>query len=169
MYLIRLYHYSKFLFFVFIFFICSQLYINSKIGVTATPFLHYGMYSAKSGLPSSVEVWEIEVNNKKVALQKLHPKIVDNILEPLNIFYNLAFDSGIVYQSKRLLTAISLPFNEANFHSSITKEQFQSSYLTHLRQILNISIDEVKVYRNTYNVRGSNFIQTRKLLFMLCR
>jgi hypothetical protein len=169
MFLRKLYHANKLLFSLVILFICSQLYINAKVGVVATPFMHYGMYSVRSNLALTVDVWELEANAKKIELQKLHPKTVDNILEPLNVFYNLPYDSGIAYQSKRFLTAIFLPFNEANFHSSITKEQFQNSYLKHLHAILNIPVTEVKVYRNTYTVNGSKFIELRKSLFLICR
>jgi hypothetical protein len=168
MFLRKLYHANKLLFSLVILFICSQLYINAKVGVVATPLMHYGMYSVRSNLPLTVDVWEVEINGKKIELQKLHPKTVDNILQPLNIFYNLPYDSGIAYQSKRFLTAVFLPFEESNFHSSLTKEQFENSYRKHLNNILKVHVNQVRVYRSTYAINGSKFIEFRKSLFLVC-
>jgi len=166
MYLRKLYYFNKFLFFSAILFICCQLYINAKVGVVATPFLHYGMYASKANVPASVEVWEIDINNKKIDFQKFNPKTVDNIMEPLIKFNNLQYEEGITYQSKRFLTAVSLPFTDANFHSSLTKKQFDQFYTKHLSSVLNIFIKSLKVYKSNYDVKGSSFTQTSKTLFI---
>lgn len=168
MYLKKVFHYSRFLFFLTILFTGIQLYINLKVGVTATPFLHYGMYSSKYFLPSSIEVWELVVNTKKLNLQGYHPKIVDKILEPLNIFYKLPYDSGITYQTRRFLTVVSMPYKEANFHQNLTEEKFKKAYLKHLNMVLNVTIREIIVYRNTYSVTGADFKLTRKNHQLTC-
>ena len=166
LYFSKLYKNSKLLLLFFIFFIVAQLYINFKVGVVATPFLHYGMYSAKSDIPAAVEAWEIEIDNKRVELQALHQKSVDNLTDPLSKFYNLSNDSAVLYQTKRFLEAAYLPFNETNFHYSLSKEEFTRFYAKHLSKVLNVPVNDFKVYKSIYSVRKADFILISKNLFI---
>ncbi len=61
---------DKLLFAVFLVFIIGQIFFTYK-GVETFPFLHYGMYSAKVLKPDTLEVTELKVDNRIIAIASL--------------------------------------------------------------------------------------------------
>lgn len=61
---------DKLLFMVFVLFIAGQIFFTYK-GVETFPFLHYGMYSAPVAKPDTLEVTELKVDSRGVAISSL--------------------------------------------------------------------------------------------------
>lgn len=156
MYLVKLYKWNKALFVLTIFLICTQLFINLKRGMTATPFLHYGMYSQKFHLPKEIQVWEIYIDNRRLELSGLSPKNVDNIIEPARIFYSNR-NSKELYETtiKRVLTSLKISPAKNEFDTDIPTPAFKEWFKTRLQNILNKNISNIKVYQNTYAVNDT--------------
>lgn len=164
MYLAKLYKWNKVLFVLAVFLVCTQLFINLKRGMTATPFLHYGMYSQKFHLPKEIQVWEVYIDNKRLELSELSAKNVDNIIEPARIFYSNQ-SSRELYETtiKRILAFLKMSAAEKEFDTDIATQAFQEWFKTRLQNILNKNISNIKVYQNTYAVNDTSLakIQTQ--------
>ena len=165
MYLIKLYKWNKALFVLAVCLVCTQLFINLKRGMTATPFLHYGMYSQRFHLPKEMQVWEVYVDNKRLELSNLSAKNVDNIIEPARIFYENK-SSKELYETtiKRILSSLKMFQGEKEFDQGISKQVFEEWYKTRLQNILNKNISNVKVYQNTYAVKNTSLTKTQTQL-----
>jgi len=61
---------DKLLFVVFILFVIGQVFFTYK-GVETFPFLHYGMYSTPVAKPDTLEVTELKVDSRGVAISSL--------------------------------------------------------------------------------------------------
>ncbi len=164
MYLLKLYKWNKSLFIFFVCFICIQLFINFKQGITATPILHFGMYSGKFNLPKEITVWELHIDGRRLELSDFSAKNVDNFIQPVQMFSSIK-ENKELYETtiKRLLAGLKIRSNEKYFDPSISTEDFKRWYKNRLRNILKKDITTINVYQNLYSVNGAtlNKIQTQ--------
>jgi hypothetical protein len=77
---------DKLLFVVFILFVIGQVFFTYK-GVETFPFLHYGMYSAPVAKPDTLEVTELKVDSRRVAISSL-PDAQKSFVESSFNWYN---------------------------------------------------------------------------------
>lgn len=148
-------------------FFCCQVYINCKQGVTAMPFLHYGMYAGKFPVAGTIEPWELEVNGRPVDLGSFHGKTVDYIIEPLKIYLDLGTTGKAMFHSHidRFLKPLHLPHSIEQFDPAISHAAFSRWYTQRLSSLLDVQVREVSVYKNTYSVDGARFARIKQILF----
>lgn len=167
MYLLKLFRYNKWLFGFVTTFILVQLFINVKQGLTATPVLHYGMYSGKFFLPDSISTWFIEVNGHPINLTGLSGKRVDHVFEPLNAYYDINVHGINLYHShiEKYLAVFMIPSRKDTFAPALSRNSFLNWYKQNLEDVLKQKITQIRIYRCNYNRQGANFIQTSQQLY----
>ena len=165
MFLPKLFRHNKLLFLFFICYAFAQLFINVKRGLVATPFLHYGMYSGYMGRANEIDIWEVEVNREKISLIDYNGKIADQVIEPLRLYEQLG-NSNLLYHShiSRFLQPFHLAFDSTAFVCHLANKDFIRWYKNHLSKIIGKNIYELRVFKNSYLVKGSNFHRAKQSL-----
>lgn len=165
MYLHRLYKFSKPAFLMIVLCAVVQLFINLKQGITATPFLHFGMYAATFSMPRFVDVWEFEVNGSRLDFSDLPAYKTDYIVEPVNRYYQNR-QGNDVYTSTigRLLSKAYVPHSPAAFNVNISKQAFYNWYLNRVSSLLGKRVATIKVYKTHYLLSGSELQQQQSKL-----
>src|SRR5215218_4979778 len=116
MYLIKLYKHNRILFIFILGFAFCQLFINFKRGLTSYPFLHYGMYSGVFPNYETIDVWEVEVNGKKLDLKVFDPKNTDHIIEPVKIYNQLQSSNELYYSHiNKFLKHLPITYDSTSF------------------------------------------------------
>jgi hypothetical protein len=165
MFLKKVYKKNRLLFWGMAAFATCQLFINYKVGLTATPFLHYGMYSSPFLPYKSINVWELEINGKKQTLSGYHPRIVEQILEPVKVYLEQAYSNSL-YDSHIKHFLKLLPLDSNSFTSHVTKKEFSDWYKQHLTRITNKEVTTVKVFESQYLVKKSSLTYNHKSLLL---
>lgn len=137
--------------------------------MTATPFLHFGMYSQKFSIQDSISVWEFFVDGRRLNLLDLSSKNADHIVEPV-IIYSSNKQSGEMYENsiKRILNKAHIPNNRNSFDPTISQVAFDKWYKYRVSNILKRDVKSIQVYYDLYSVEGSNFKKAKtKLLYAI--
>jgi hypothetical protein len=166
MFLKKVYAKSKLLFYGMVAFALCQLFINYKVGLTATPFLHYGMYSGPFPIYQSIEVWELKINGEKVVLSSFHPKKVENIIEPLRIYLQQDYSNSLYYSHIKRFLKLSIINDSASFISHVPKEQFIKWYKEHLTKLLGKDVNDFQLFQTSYQVNKSFFTPRKQSLLV---
>ncbi len=166
MFIAKLYKHNKLLCAGFSLFAALQLFINIKRGITATPFLHYGMYSGYTARPSALTIWNIQADKQKINLFNYSPKVADCITEPLRFYDQLDESNHLYYTHIQRFLAPWPELDSNNFISRLNKEDFGKWYKQNLSKIIRQDITELKVYKNEYLVNGSNLLLKEESLFV---
>lgn len=164
MFIARLYKHNKLLCAGFLLFAALQLFINLKRGITATPFLHYGMYSGYTARPSALTVWEIDADSKRIELLSYSAKVADCITEPLRSYSQLEEGNHLYYTHIQRFLAPWPRLDSNYFIARISRQDFSNWYKQNLIKITGRDIKELKVYRNEYVVEGASLILTKESL-----
>lgn len=169
MYLVKLFRYNKWLFAAIVCFFAIQLFINFKRGLTATPFLHYGMYSGKFFIPQELTAWKIYVNGEPLNLTNNLPETNDRILVPLHAYQALPVNGTPVYYShiQKYLSALPIATSINNYESAITETDFKKWYKDRLQQIIKRDIKKLAIYQLNCTVNEGNFLVTDSTAVLL--
>src|SRR5438128_4625339 len=129
MYIRQLHSYSRVLFAIVIVFICAQLFVILIWGIVITPFYNYGMYSEPMDIKKSYEVFEVEVNGRRLRGQDFSPQQWDRIILPLQFYADIK-KSNELYKTdiKRLLDKMHISHNDGNFLLTCNYPQFENWY-----------------------------------------
>jgi hypothetical protein len=133
-----------------IIFICGQLFVILIWGIVSTPFYNYGMYSEKISIQKNYNVFEVELNGKRLEGKDFSASEWDKILVPLQ-FYASIKSSNQLYklQIRRLLNKMHVSVSEANFIQSCNYEQFENWYRSYLENVTSKKTETLAVtYRN---------------------
>ena len=172
MYLRQLQTYSRLLSALVIIFVCGQLFVILIWGIVVTPFYNYGMFSEVIDLKDNYQVFEVELNGKRLRGQDFSPQEWDKIILPLQ-FYAGIQKSNELYKTdiKRLMDKMHISTKDANFIQSCNDEQFENWYKNQLQEITNQKAESVTVTYRNYKYH-SNKLETMTsfiLLSQLCR
>ncbi|MDI9364805.1 MAG: hypothetical protein QM541_07630 [Flavobacterium sp.] len=147
-----------------IFFIVAQLVINYRKSFVVTPWYHYGMFSTPALQPDSLQVFQVEVNGKILQPLDFTPQQWDNVILPLNYFYNTTTDT-LWKKICRSVFRISNPNPLApNYSIQLTTSEFYSWYQTQLQQMLPNKIASIHVFSATAINKSSTLTITKKQL-----
>ncbi|HVG16260.1 MAG TPA: hypothetical protein VM935_14915 [Chitinophagaceae bacterium] len=166
MFITRLYKHNKLLCAGFLLFAALQLFINIKRGITATPFLHYGMYSGFVPRPSKLTIWEVDADRQRIDLLKLPPKVADCIIEPLRLHDQLGETNNLYYTHIQRFLAPLPRLDSSHFISRLTKADFDQWYKNNLSKIIGRDIKELIVSRCEYEVKNSGLSFVQKSLYI---
>jgi len=156
---------DKPLYVVFLVFIIGQIFLTYK-GVETFPFLHYGMYSATVTKPDTIEVTELKVDSRGVAISSL-PDAQKAFVESSFNWYkgllqNNHYDSTEKVVQQRFKGRLS-DAKYSNVLSAITNDGVEISkypkwlfqYIADMRLVQNANMEAraVKVhYRNDFKL-----------------
>lgn len=148
MYLIKLIKKNKFLFFLIIGFFFIQIFINAKRGLTATPFLHYGMYSAKAEISDTLFIYKIFVNGKLLRLNDNFPETNDQILGPIKKYFSLPLKGNNIYHShiNKYLSALKIPHRSESFTFFMTELEFLKWYKKRLEKLTKQNVNTLDIF-----------------------
>jgi hypothetical protein len=165
MYIRQLYSYSRLLFVIAIFVICSQLFVILIWGIEISPFYNYGMYSEVMTVKNSYPVFEIVQNGKKLRGQDFTPERWDKIILPVQYFTDI-HKSNQLYETdiKRLLGKFHISANEKNFLSTCNYQQFEDWYKSYLSDVTNEKTQSLSVNYSTYLVQSNHLIASNAFL-----
>lgn len=153
-------------------FICGQLFVILIWGIVSTPFYNYGMYSEKIALQKNYNVFEVELNGKRLEGRNFSPTEWDKIMVPLQ-FYAGIKSSNELYKSEiqRLLNKMHFNSTEALFIQSCNYEQFENWYKKYLEAVTNQKTESLTVTYRNYELRSNKLEATPSFipLSQLCR
>ena len=172
MYLRQLQTHSRLLSALVIVFICGQLFVILIWGIVVTPFYNYGMFSEVIDVKNSYQIFEVEVNGKRLRGQDFSPQEWDKIMLPLQ-FYSGIKQSNELYKTdiKRLLDKMHLSASDANFLLSCNYQQFENWYRNYLQDVTNQKTESFTVNYRSYEYRLNKLQPTSSFipLSQLCR
>ena len=166
MFLKKVYKKNRLIFYGMVDFAFCQLFINYKTGLTATPFLHYGMYSGPYPIYEMINVREVEVNKTKLNLSLFHPRVVEQILEPINVFLEQEQSNALYYSHINRFLKFHFINDSNSFVSHITREEFVKWYTLHLSKIIRKPVKEFRIFETVYTVNKSSFLFKKKSLLL---
>lgn len=145
----------------FILFASTQLFINFKRGLVATPFYHFGMYSHPLYVEKEYKVWEIIANNKVIRMSNYTPQQCDRILSPLEYLSNIK-KSNNLYETdiKRLLDKFKISTNDKDFIQQCNYSDFEQWYKGYLSKIEGRPITTLSVTKRSYILKDSHLQPT---------
>ena len=172
MYLRQLRTHSPLLAALVILFICGQLFVILIWGIVITPFYNYGMYSESIQIKDKYEVYEIELNGKKLRGQDFSPQEWDKIILPLQ-FYRGIGESNTLYKTdiKRLMNKMHIKATDANFLQTCNYQQFENWYKHYVEYITKQKTHSLNIISSTYSYSGNNLIASPSTISLsqLCR
>ena len=155
-----------------IIFICGQLFVILIWGIVITPFYNYGMYSEVIEIKKNYEVFEVEVNGKRLRGEDFLPQQWDKIILPLQ-FYAGINKSNDLYKTeiKRLMDKMHIPVTEQNFLLSCNYQQFENWYKDYLQNVTKQKTASLKIQYRNYEYRSNKLEPTASSLplSLLCR
>ena len=157
MYLKQLYQHNKLWCGIVVFFIVAQLSINYKKGFVVTPIYHYGMYSSPVNQPDTLQIFQVEVNGKPLQPLDFIPQQWDNVILPLNYFYNPTSDTLWKKVCRSIFRISNTNALAANYSLQLSTTQFYAWYQTQLQQIQPNKIASIHVFSATA-VNKSNIL-----------
>ena len=165
MFLQKVYKHSKLLFLAMLGFIAGQLFINYKHGVVCSPFYHYGMYSEVMKVKDKYQVWEIEVNGKKLFAKDYSIQQWDMIMLPLQ-YYEGIQKSNALYETdiKRLLGKVHISADEKYYLNNCRYDQFEKWYSMRLQQLTKMPVNSLIINYRTYLYKGDHFVSTDEVI-----
>lgn len=151
MFLNQVYKHKKLLFWLMIFFIFGQIFINIKHGLVFSPFYHYGMYSQVLKPEKTYSVPEIFIDGKQLMGKDFTPWTWDKILQPVT-FYASINTSNLLYKNevKRLSHAFIGGKREAYFNQACNYPLFIEWYKKYLAMVTGKPVNEVVINYRTY-------------------
>ena len=171
MFIKQLYNYSKLLFLLMILFLTGQLFINYKFGVVVSPFLNYGMFSEVFTVKPQYQVWEVDVNGKRLQARDFSIQQWDKVILPIQYFYSIN-SSNELYRTeiRRLFNNLHITTDEKKFLQTCNYLQFEQWYRSYLERVTGSSIHSLAIHYHAYQYNGSRLIptQTDTLLPQLC-
>ncbi|NOU38153.1 MAG: hypothetical protein HOO89_05525 [Ferruginibacter sp.] len=140
MFLVKLYHYNKYLLISFILFILVYAFINYKQGAVISPIYQFGMYSGKFYKKDTTPIFQIFVNNEKLAVSKLNFEDRDFVLiavEKYILAKQNSLNINTTMQTVLARVGFGTFFNKRNFENYATDKDFLNWYKNKLQKILN--------------------------------
>ncbi len=172
MYLRQLQAHSRLLSAAVILFICGQLFVILIWGIVITPFYNYGMFSEVIHQKDSYEVFEVEVNNKRLRGENFSSQQWDKVILPLQYYAGIKKSNSLYrLQIRRLLGKMQVSTNDANFIQLCNYAQFENWYKHYLQTITNQEIQSVVIYYRNYQFQSNRLQATPSFipLSQLCR
>ncbi len=164
MYLKQLYQHNKLWCGIVVFFIVAQLVINYKKGFVVTPMYHYGMFSSPAKQPDSLQIFQVEVNGKLLQPLDFTPQQWDNVILPLNYFYNTTSDTSWKKVCRGVFRITNTNALAANYSIQLTTSKFYNWYQTQLQQILPSKIASIRIFSATAINKSNTLTITAKQL-----
>lgn len=172
MYLRQLHTHHRLLSAFAIIFICGQLFVILIWGIVITPFYNYGMYSEVIEIKKNYEVFEVEVNGKRLRGEDFSPQEWDKIILPVQ-FYAAINKSNELYNTeiKRLLDKMHISVNDQNFLLSCQYQQFENWYKDYLQSITKQKAASLTIHYRNYKYDLNKLVPTTSSLPLsqLCR
>ena len=162
MYLKKLYFYDKKIFFLFIIYFVSFLYINFKSGLIVSPIMQYGMYSSMTKISDTISINRVYVNDTILDFSQLSMADRDVIDVSLDNFYSEKINNRNVYTTIKRVTKADKIMQEKVYLNSITDQVFYNWYQTLLENILNRKIDNIKILKQKYVWKNDVFFEVNK-------
>ena len=162
MYLKKLYFYDKKIFFLFIIYSISFLYINFKSGLIVSPIMQYGMYSTMTKISDTISINRVYVNDTILDFSQLSMADRDIIDVSLDNFYGEKINNRNVYTTIKRVTKADKIMKEKVYLNSITDQVFYDWYQTLLENILNRKIHNIKILKQKYVWKNDIFIEVNK-------
>ena len=162
MYLKQLYFYDKKIFFLFIIYFVSFLYINFKSGLIVSPIMQYGMYSSMTKISDTISINRVYVNDTILDFSQLSMADRDVIDVSLDNFYSEKINNRNVYTTIKRVTKADRIMKEKVYLNSITDQIFYNWYQTLLENILNRKIDNIKILKQKYVWKNDVFFEVNK-------
>ena len=151
MYLKKLYFYDKKIFFLFIIYFISFLYINFKSGIIVSPIMQYGMYSSMSKISDTI----LNFSQLSMADRDIIDVTLDN-------FYGEKINNRNVYTTIKRVAKADKIMKEKIYLNSITDQVFYNRYQTLLENILNRKIYNIKILKQKYVWKNNFFFEVNK-------
>ena len=162
MYLKKLYFYDKKIFFLFIIYFISFLFINFKSGLIVSPIMQYGMYSSISKMSDTISINRVYVNDTILDFSQLSMADRDIINVSLDNFYGEKIYNRNVYTTIKRVTKADKIMKEKVYLNSITDQVFYNRYQTLLEKILNRKIHNIKILKQKYVWKNGVFFEVNK-------
>ena len=162
MYLKKLYFYDKKIFFLFIIYFISFLFINFKSGLIVSPIMQYGMYSSISKMSDTISINRVYVNDTVLDFSQLSMADRDIINVSLDNFYGEKINNRNVYTTIKRVTKADKIMKEKVYLNSITDQVFYNRYQTLLEKILNRKIHNIKILKQKYVWKNGVFFEVNK-------
>ena len=134
MFLQEVYKHNRWLFLAMALFIVAQLFINLKRGLVVSPFYHYGMYSEVINVETKYNVFEVQVNGKKLQAENFSPQQWDKIIVPLSFYTSIDKRSNTLYNTdvQRVLNKLHITSTASNFVQECNYNDFEKWYRLYL-------------------------------------
>ena len=171
MFLQKVLKHSKLLFVTMLVFLVGQLFINYKHGVVFSPFYHYGMYSEVIEVKDHYQVWEIEVNGKKLKAKDYSIQQWDMLVLPLQYYEGIQKNNSLYTTDiKRLLGQLHISAPEKYFINNCNYTQFEKWYAARVTNITHLNVQNLRIQYRTYQYKNHRLVATNEslLLAQLC-
>lgn len=158
------YQKNKLLFYSSICVIGLQLFINLKHGIVATPFHHYGMFSAPYAEKDTITVVDIYINNKKLSPQQFNHHQWDHLVTTATNFFDESKHNSLFYHSEvtRIGQQLGIQFSSNRFLQNVSTNSFLKSYATLIESIVHQKVHSVKIGLHQYTISNLQLIYTGK-------
>ena len=150
MFINKLFYYDKKIFFLFIIYFISFLYINFKSGLIISPIMQYGMYSRMSKISDTVHLNRVYVNDCILDFSKLSMADRDIIDVGIDNYFDEKVNNINVYTTIKRVTKTNQLISDNFYFNDITEKTFYDKYKTLLENILDKKIKNIKILKHKY-------------------
>ncbi len=128
MFLVKIFRYSKPLFFVILSFTTMQLFIFYKHGMTITPWLNYGMFSGKMGIQKEYSVYGLQGKYSPL-IHWLSPQRDTRVMSPL-IWYHYQTTNNSFVKEKviPISSKFMLRLSPSPYYINVDEKTFKNWY-----------------------------------------
>ncbi len=147
MFLVKLYHYSKGLFYTLIVLLLLFLYINFKWGVVATPIYQYGMFSNAWYNAGPYPAYTVELNRHTYQLSNLPFPVRDQCVVIFSRY--LSLEANNQWAIKAMLPLYGTSFNSDDVIAGrVSAEVFSKWFEQWLGKVTGEQVNSLIIYRS---------------------
>ncbi|MGG9962988.1 hypothetical protein [Ferruginibacter sp. SUN106] len=153
MFIKKLYRYSKVMFFVFIAFVISFLFINYKWGLVATPVFEYGMFAGKFYLKDTQTVYTVVANDKMInnaAISFTERDVIQIYIERYQKYKTVNAEVYATMKKYVGYTGLASFMQHDKFNPAIADTTFTNWYKEKIKAIAGVPVTSLKVYEQHY-------------------
>jgi hypothetical protein len=123
------------------------------------------MFSEVIEVKNGYQVFEVELNGKRLRGEDFSPREWDKIILPLQFFADIK-KSNQLYETdiKRLLNKIHISAHDANFLLNCNYEQFENWYKTYLENITHQKTNFLTINYRSYKYQSNKLEPTDAVL-----
>jgi hypothetical protein len=157
----KLYQHSKWLFWIFVSFLFTFVFLNYKWGVVATPVYQYGMYSGPMYLIDTLHLMQVNINGKKLNMGEYAFASKDKMLVMPDRYLKSLHQNKAIQQSlQRIFAPVGMGslFNSDKFVQQVQPQLFMQWYRNQLQSFIQEEINSIEIVQQDYSRQASQLV-----------